>query len=67
MTGNQGHAAAMPFMAVPGNHEAQYAFAGYLNRLRMPVMAGSTAALGRFYYSFNYGPVHFLRWECLTV
>ena len=54
------HAACMPFMTCPGNHESQYDFAGYLNRLHMPTMAGASAALGPFYYSFDYGPVHFL-------
>merc|ERR1719502_362812 len=56
----EGHAARMPFMTVPGNHEAQYNFAGYLNRLRMPQSAPATMPLSRFYYSFNYGPVHVL-------
>eukprot|EP00041_Stephanoeca_diplocostata_P011948 m.198369 g.198369 ORF g.198369 m.198369 type:complete len:437 (+) comp18745_c0_seq1:160-1470(+) len=54
----EAYAAAMPFMTVPGNHEAQYHFAGYLNRLRMPVVG--SGPLNRFYYSFNYGPVHFV-------
>jgi len=53
------YAARAPFMTCPGNHEDQFKFAGYLNRLKMPVMAGS-GELSRFYYSFNYGPVHFL-------
>jgi hypothetical protein len=34
----QAYASRIPFMTVPGNHESQYKFAGYLNRLKMPVM-----------------------------
>ena len=37
----------------------RYHFAGYLNRLRMP-QPGAPGALSPFYYSFDYGPVHFL-------
>lgn len=55
------YAASLPFMCTPGNHEAQYSFAGYLNRLHMPVV--SQGALNRFYYSFNHGPVHFLAYS----
>jgi len=59
------HASAMPFMAVPGNHEKQYNFAGYLNRLRMPAppRTANTTALSRFYYSFDYGPAHFVSYS----
>ena len=32
----EGLMARVPTAFVPGNHEAQYDFAGYLNRLRMP-------------------------------
>ena len=47
------YAASMPFMTVAGNHEAQYEFAGYKNRLHMP--QPGTGVLTPFYYSFDYG------------
>ncbi|XP_065177983.1 acid phosphatase type 7-like [Sycon ciliatum] len=48
-------AAYVPYMTCPGNHEAQFAFAGYLNWLRMPDISGSP-----FYHSFDYMGIHFL-------
>jgi hypothetical protein len=56
----EGHAASSPFMCVAGNHEAQYQFAGFRNRLLMPKMRSASAAMAPFYYSFDYGPVHFV-------
>jgi len=56
----EGHAASQPFMVVAGNHEAQYHFAGFKNRLPMPKVDTATSALAPFYYSFDYGPVHFV-------
>ena len=57
------HAATSPFMCVAGNHESQYKFAGYRNRLIMPKVSGASAAMAPFYYSFDYGPVHFLSYS----
>ena len=54
----EGIAAHAPVMLCPGNHEDQYHFAAHLNRTHMPVQG--TGPLSRFYYSFDYGPVHFL-------
>jgi hypothetical protein len=39
------YASRMPFMAAPGNHEAQYNFAGFLNRLKMPGEKGLSVSL----------------------
>jgi hypothetical protein len=50
-------AANAPMMLCPGNHEAQFDFAAHLNRTHMPVVG--SGPLKRFYYSFNYGPIHF--------
>lgn len=63
MTQQPGHAARMPFMSCPGNHEGQYDFAPYIARLRNPIMAGATAKLAPFYYSYDYGPVHFIAYS----
>lgn len=38
----------------------QYHFAGFKNRLPMPKVDTATSALAPFYYSFDYGPVHFV-------
>ena len=56
----EGHAATMPFMSVAGNHESQYSFAPYIARLPMPKMQRATAAMAPFYFSFDYGPAHFV-------
>jgi hypothetical protein len=57
-------AANAPMALCPGNHEDQYAFAAHLNRTRMPspTLNGEPVRgpLARFYYSFDYGCVHFL-------
>ena len=46
--------AHVPYMTCPGNHEAQFDFAAYLNWLPMPNISGSP-----FYHSFDYMGVHF--------
>jgi hypothetical protein len=51
-------AAFAPMMLCPGNHESQFSFAAHLNRTHMPVVG--TGPLKRFYYSFEYGPIHFI-------
>lgn len=64
----------MPYMTVPGNHErdwpnsgdrfpAQYDSGGecgvpYNRRLKMP-----TSAEDKPWYSFNFGPIHFLQYS----
>lgn len=47
----------VPYMTCPGNHEAQFDFAAYLNWLPMP---GRQNAASNFYYSFDYIGVHFV-------
>ena len=59
----QGHVSTMPFMTVPGNHEAQYDYAPYVNRLPMPRMARASKQLAPFYYAFDYGPAHFIAYS----
>ena len=59
----QGHVSTMPFMTVPGNHEAQYDYAPYINRLPMPRMARASKQLAPFYYAFDYGPAHFIAYS----
>eukprot|EP00730_Choanoeca_flexa_P015336 TRINITY_DN7022_c0_g1_i4.p1 TRINITY_DN7022_c0_g1~~TRINITY_DN7022_c0_g1_i4.p1 ORF type:complete len:431 (+),score=109.33 TRINITY_DN7022_c0_g1_i4:23-1294(+) len=56
----QGSAGYAPMALAPGNHEDQYHFAAHLNRTRMPAPINSTGPLERFYYSFDYGCVHFI-------
>jgi len=68
-------AATIPYMVIPGNHEgADFAFGSYKNRFEMPSSSAAstrggrsrakrrsyTDSLGNMYYSFNYGPVHFI-------
>eukprot|EP00162_Nutomonas_longa_P010408 comp19905_c0_seq1/m.38702 comp19905_c0_seq1/g.38702 ORF comp19905_c0_seq1/g.38702 comp19905_c0_seq1/m.38702 type:complete len:532 (-) comp19905_c0_seq1:52-1647(-) len=48
-------AAYIPYMTIPGNHEAFFEFSAYKNRWPMPL-----ANPNDLYYSFNYGPVHFV-------
>jgi len=54
----QPYASRVPYMTAPGNHDSQFDFAAYLNRSVMPEQG--TGPLSRFYYSFDWGPVHFL-------
>ncbi|XP_070574899.1 acid phosphatase type 7-like [Ptychodera flava] len=50
--------ARVPYMVGPGNHEAQYKFAAYLNWFHMPHNASQSES--PFYYSFDYMGVHFV-------
>ena len=47
----------VPYMTSPGNHEAQFNFSAYLNRLHMPYVASGSPS--PFYHSFDYLGVHF--------
>ncbi|XP_065183229.1 acid phosphatase type 7-like [Sycon ciliatum] len=47
----------VPYMTCPGNHEAEYDFAAYLNWLPMPQAAKVSPTV--FWHSFDYGGVHF--------
>lgn len=47
-----------PPQVCPGNHEAQFDFAPYLNRFTMPYNESNSSS--PFYYSFDYGGVHFV-------
>lgn len=49
--------ARVPYMTAPGNHEAQFRFAAYLNWFKMPCLQSSS--LSPFWYSFDYMGVHF--------
>ncbi len=54
-------AAYVPYMTTAGNHEAAYNFSHYAARFEMP---GATArATENQYYSFDYGPAHFVAWN----
>ncbi|KAK7114361.1 acid phosphatase type 7-like isoform X2 [Littorina saxatilis] len=48
----------VPYMTAPGNHEAQFEFAAYLNWLPMPNKASSSDS--PFWFSFDYLGVHVL-------
>ncbi len=50
-------AAKVPCMVIPGNHDEPYDYEAYLGRFRMPATESSGT---EFYYSFNYGSVHFV-------
>ena len=50
----------LPPLSPPRSHFADK-FAGYLNRMKMPVVGSGPNA--PFYYSFDYGPVHFLSYS----
>ena len=41
----------IPYMTVPGNHEAQFEFAAYQNWLHMPSDVGKHKSVSPFYYS----------------
>ena len=50
----------------PGNHESQFDFAAYRNRFsHMPTNASGSGS--PFWFSFDYGPVHFLSYSCEQV
>uniref|UniRef100_A0A6B2L5Y2 Purple acid phosphatase n=1 Tax=Arcella intermedia TaxID=1963864 RepID=A0A6B2L5Y2_9EUKA len=51
-------AANVPYMFSVGNHEQYYDFMAYNNRFLMP--GAQSGGNGNFWYSFDYGLVHFL-------
>ncbi|KAL8570121.1 hypothetical protein ACOMHN_033800 [Nucella lapillus] len=51
-------ATRVPYMTTPGNHEAQYDFAAYLNWLPMPCNASGSGS--PFWFSIDYLGVHLL-------
>lgn len=50
-------ASHIPYMVTVGNHESYYNFTSYVARFQMPAQPGS---VGAFWFSFNFGFVHFL-------
>ncbi|OMJ83790.1 hypothetical protein SteCoe_15198 [Stentor coeruleus] len=50
-------AARIPYMCIPGNHEAFNNMSHFTNRLRMPVTPENQGT--NLFYSFNLGPAHF--------
>ncbi len=50
-------ASVSPYMTAVGNHEKYYNFTSYLSRLDMPF---DRNAQRNFYFSFDYGLVHFV-------
>lgn len=57
MTNMENITSRLPYMSCPGNHEAQFDFAAYLNWLPMP-HAGRVSPT-TFWHSFDYAGVHF--------
>jgi hypothetical protein len=57
---NQPIAAVMPWMVGNGNHERFYNWTAYTNRFKMPASAGNLPSTGNFWYSFDYGNVHWV-------
>ena len=55
---NQPVAATRPFMVGMGNHERFYDYAAVQNRYKMP--AETSGENGDFWYSYNYGNVHWI-------
>lgn len=53
-------ASKMPMMMSDGNHDEQQSYVQFLHRIQMPQPWTGAANLSRFYYSFDYGPVHFI-------
>jgi hypothetical protein len=59
-------ASRVPYMVTPGNHEFWFNFTSYKKRFFMPGVleqenAGLTGGSGdNMYYSWNYGPAHFI-------
>ncbi|XP_067651531.1 uncharacterized protein [Haliotis asinina] len=51
----------VPYMVAPGNHEAQFEFAAYLNWLKMPYEESGSAS--PFWYSFDYMGIHFVAYS----
>ncbi|KAH8056752.1 acid phosphatase [Aureococcus anophagefferens] len=57
----QGHVSTMPFMTVPGNHEAQYDYAPYVNRL--PMRGWLARRQLAPFYSVRLRPAHFIAYS----
>jgi len=51
-------AANIPYMFAVGNHEHYYNFSAFTNRFSMP--SAQSGGNGNFWYSIDYGKVHFL-------
>lgn len=51
-------AQTVPWMVAPGNQDADFQFAGYRNRFRMP--AQESGSNSTFYFSFDYGYTHYV-------
>eukprot|EP00698_Gefionella_okellyi_P004423 TRINITY_DN14081_c0_g1_i1.p1 TRINITY_DN14081_c0_g1~~TRINITY_DN14081_c0_g1_i1.p1 ORF type:complete len:477 (-),score=88.35 TRINITY_DN14081_c0_g1_i1:13-1287(-) len=51
-------ASYVPWMVAPGNQDADYSFAGYQHRFRMPAVESRSNT--SFYYSFDFGLIHFV-------
>ncbi|XP_070208064.1 uncharacterized protein [Littorina saxatilis] len=58
MNGLQRVASRIPYMAAPGNHEAQFNFAAYLHWLPMPYAPSNSSS--PFWFSFRHLGVHVL-------
>ncbi|KJE93702.1 hypothetical protein CAOG_004456 [Capsaspora owczarzaki ATCC 30864] len=56
----QPFASKMPMMLVDGNHDTAQDYVQWLHRVRMPKPWTGDGPLSRFYWSFDYGPIHFL-------
>lgn len=54
-------AANSPYMVSVGNHELPYNFSSFKNRFVMP--GASSGSNTNMFYSWNYGPVHFLAYN----
>jgi Icc-related predicted phosphoesterase len=54
----QGISARLPYFGVPGNHEVDYNMSHYNSRFKFPANEANEG-LGWF-YSMNFGPVHFI-------
>jgi len=50
-------AAYMPQQTTVGNHEKYYNYTSFRSRYKMP--GYETEGMGNFYFSYNYGPIHF--------
>lgn len=47
----------IPYMTSVGNHEKYYNFTSFIHRFHMP--GEQSGGLGNFYFSFDYGGIHF--------
>ena len=51
-------------MVIPGNHEAHHNFTQFRNRFNMPKNEYNNGT--SYYYSFDYGPVHWVMYNTET-